>query len=471
MTTAPRAFEAGGGLHATPEQHPEMPIAAVLLAAVPAPPPDAYDGLHSAILSPGDLNGDGMADVVAAERRHARGFGAGRGHCGNRVYALSGADGTLLWARAAPGGFGSALTDAGDLDGDGVHDVAVARSQVYERAPVLVLSGATGEVILTVRAPAGVADMGRALAGGRDATCDGIPDLLVGARGQALIVDGVTGRAVASVAFVAGEIKHPDGGTSTGTIPRIRPTVHGTDGLLLAQPAAEAPYLGCGVAWLPDQDGDGRAEVAVGSVELFLMPLGRTYVVASADPERTLILSNAGWSLEVLDDVDGDGSPELAASTPAVDVAVYGLDDGRSVWRLSYTEHYGNQGTSLAGLPDVDGDGAPELLLGAHESGTECGFAAIYSGRTGASLRGSFELPSIEEVRDPESWNDGCRSALDAAALPDLDGGGAPEMAVHLAPPGEVRVLSTTDGSVRWIVALEPLAAAAQELGSTPERD
>jgi hypothetical protein len=423
-------------------------------------PADVNDGLHSAILSPGDLDGDGRADVVAAERRPAKTLG-GTGSGGSRVYALSGADGSLLWSRAQTGVLGSVLADAGDLDGDGVHEVAVAGSETFGRAPVLVLSGATGKVVLRVPALDGVVGMGRSLAAGRDATCDGIPDLLVGARDQALIVDGATGLAVASVGLVEREIKHPDGGRSTGTVPRIRPTLRGADGVLRAQRPAANTFLGSGVAWLPDVDGDGRAEVAIGSCELFPIPMGRTYVVPSADPGRSLTLPSAGWCLLALEDVDGDGSPELAASTPAVDLGVFQLDDGKRVWRLGFDCSANSEGGSLDALPDLDGDGAPELLLGAGETGEDCDidFAAIHSGRTGASLR-----PPLE----PALWDARCRSGLDAAGLPDLDGDGAPEVAVHVARLNEVRVVSARDWSLRWIVALDQLPA--RELGAEEGR-
>jgi hypothetical protein len=228
---------------------------------------------------------------------------------------------------------------------------------------------------------------------------------------------------------------------------------------LRAPPGAPGFFFSCSVAWLPDEDGDGLAEVAIGSSDWGDLAHGWTYVLFSADQEHRLTLPSTGWCLEVLDDVDGDGSRELAASSPSFEVCVFGLDDGLPVWRVGSDGYMYGQGSSLDALPDLDGDGAPELLLGANETGFDCdpGFAAIYSGRTGAGLRPPLAPVPLDERLEPLPWKVGCTAGLDAAAMPDLDGDGALEVALHVSQLGEVRVVSTRDWSVRWRVALAGL--------------
>ncbi|MEO1088796.1 MAG: integrin alpha, partial [Acidobacteriota bacterium] len=99
----------------------------------------------------GDQNGDGVFEVVtSAVGARAKGGDAQDGGANaGRVYVYSGKDGALLWARGGEAGWrlGRGVEAAGDVDGDGLEDV-VASAPGGDRA--VIFSGATGETVLTL---------------------------------------------------------------------------------------------------------------------------------------------------------------------------------------------------------------------------------------------------------------------------------------------------------------------------------
>ena len=106
--------------------------------------------------------------------------------------------------------FGAALASVGDVNGDGVPDLAVGvpnydRVDLFDQGQVVVFSGATGSLLRTLqdRSLHAGGQFGRALAGVGDVNDDGVPDLAVGAplrdvesccdQGQVVVFSGVTG--------------------------------------------------------------------------------------------------------------------------------------------------------------------------------------------------------------------------------------------------------------------------------------
>jgi len=369
---------------------------------------DSFDHFGIGLAALGDLDGDGFGDLaVGATGDDDGGQDQGAvwvlrldsiGQVLARTKVREGGGG--FGGDLAPGdGFGAALARLGDLDGDGVTDLAVGApgddgAGTSSGAVWLLFLNSDGSVKserrLGADALAGETgdQLGSALAGLGDLDGDGTFELAVGAPGD------------------------DDGSTNLGAIWILSLDPAGT---LVAQRKISATaggfagnlqghaLLGSALSALGDLDGDGTVDLAVGAPGspfvannpvtwiLFLNPDG----TVRTEQELPVVDSAA---LAATGDLDGDGHTELAVGNRNDEdgggpdlkaegcegpfmlgsVTILFLDaDGTVKHTQKISETQGNLGevigchahfgSAVAGLGDQDGDGRPDLAVGAPE--------------------------------------------------------------------------------------------------------
>ncbi|MBI5432793.1 MAG: VCBS repeat-containing protein [Planctomycetes bacterium] len=302
---------------------------------------------------------------------------------------------------------GAAVADAGDVDGDGVHDQLLGSPVVTGALGHAALySGSDGHELFawtgsdTRFGPAG--------AGGGDGNGDGRPDVVVGAPSlaRAYVYSGADGSSILTLAPA-----FPD---ATG-------------------------YLGWALAALGDLDGDGRAEILVGSWNEWASggpEAGAVRVMSGASGVELVKLYGPkpymqfGHAVSSAGDVDADGVPDWI-----VGARHDGTGAAGSVWVYSGATHallftrpgtLGSElGTSVAGVGDWNADGYADVASGAPGHAISAGRIVVYSGADGSELFAAVGAQS------------GNLFGLRLANAGDLDGDGRPDLLVGEpgAPP------------------------------------
>ncbi len=379
----------------------------------------------------GDLDGDGVTEVAIAAI-----FEPSGGSYAGRVYVYSGATGAQL---AVHDGteyelFGYSTAAAGDVNADGVPDYIVGAPGLRS-APepplgrAVVYSGADHSVIYELTPPARNF-FGGAVSGAGDLNDDGYDDFIVGAIGD----DAQRGRltaysgADASVLWSAtGEHAAHDG--------------HSGD------------LFGSAAGAVGDVNGDGVPDVSVGayganggrgnayvlsgvdgSVIHVLKPL------ADADVFGVFFASGAG-------DIDADGVNDVfvgdynAGRGPRAGTGAAYVFSGATGERLLVldAEETGDGFGPGRGIGDVNGDGHGDLIVAAYTSSAGApgaGKAYVISGADGTTLR------TITSTIAGDNFG------VDALGLGDVDGDGLTDYLVtadNASLDGTAYVIKGTD--------------------------
>ena len=407
----------------------------------------------------GDLNGDGVGDLLVGAPRQDVGGNTFQG----QAYVFSGADGSLLWTLDHPNPqafaqFGRALAGVGDLNGDTVPDLLVAaRFQDVggnaDQGQAYMISGADSSLLATLDDPnpQAFAFFGERLAGVGDLNADGVPDLLVGARGQ-----DVGGNANQGQAFL----------------------FSGADGSLLRTLDHPNPQVfaefGSALAGVGDLNGDAVPDLLVGARRQDVGGngnQGQAYVFSGADGSllRTLDHPNPqasaffGFGLAGVGDLNADAVPDLLVAAFLQDVGgnanqgqayVFSGADSSLLATLDDPNPQASArfGLALAGVGDLNADAVPDLLVGAPVQNvggnSSQGQAYVFSGADGSLLR-TLDHPN------PQA---GALFGRALAGVGDLNGDAVPDLLVG-APLQDVGGNLNQGQAFLFLTALSPQQA------------
>jgi hypothetical protein len=417
----------------------------------------------------GDVNGDGIADLIVGGRGFAGGAYVVFGRTGAfpadlGLAMLDGSNGFQV-AQTPTGGVGFAVSAAGDLNGDGYDDIiAGAPFQDGDGAAYVVfghaggfsanidpatLTGAAGFKITVDSAGDYGAYGASAVASAGDVNGDGFDDLIIGARGfNSTPFNGSITEGAAFVVF--GHAGNFGAGLSVSSL-------NGTNGFRLT--GASGYSAGLSVAGIGDLNNDGFDDVAVNdSMGDGYVVFGKASGFAASQSLGSLTGAN-GFRIAVetagdrissvadAGDVNGDGIADLivgvgnSSATQSSAGSTYVVFGRGGVWgaTLNLGALTGANGFALRGVSssdfsggsargagDVNGDGYDDIIIGAggadpHGSGSGSAYVVLGRGAFTANVFLAGLSGSDGFVINGEAAGDGL-GTVDAAGDLNDDG-------------------------------------------------
>ena len=350
--------------------------------------------LGASAATAGDVDGDGRSDFVVS----APSFDAGETDEGivllfrGRTYLDTEPDWTAEGGQAGAH-FGECVSTAGDVNGDGYHDLLIS-------APMYVEDGGRGRVYCYLGSSGGLGaspswyartagllntEFGRSVATAGDVNGDGFDDILIGAplTDAGLDDEGCVWLYQGSAAGLSTTPAWMAGGNQVDC------------------------HYGHSVAGAGDVNADGYADVVVGA-PYFDTPLdaaGRVFLYrGSAAGLSTVPIvrdgleesEDFGWTVAGAGDVNGDGYAEILVGVPYYcggflyegrACLFYGQAAGIEAapsWVVYGEQASADCGESVATAGDVNGDGLSDVIVGCPGAGEdEDGRAKLYYGARG----------------------------------------------------------------------------------------
>jgi FG-GAP repeat len=340
------------------------------------------DNAGISIAAAGDVNGDGVADmIIGAPFTDPGGVNAAGsayvifGHTGAfaspiALSALDGSDGFAMNFNVDAGQAGFSVSSAGDLNKDGFNDVIVGAPFADPASNVnagssFVVFGHTGAFTPAIDLSALSGADGFAINGGNggersgfsvghagDFNGDGVDDLVIGAsstgfnNGATYVVFGHTGAFSAALEL---------------------PSLDGSNGMAI-NGAASGDFAGTSVSGAGDVNGDHISDIIIGAPQ--------------ADPGSAN--SNAGSAYVVFGHL---GAFPASMSLSAL--------DGSNGFTLNGINPSDQAGNAVSSAGDVNRDGVDDVIIGAFRTGNDAGAAFVIYGHISA-FSASMELSALD---------------------------------------------------------------------------
>jgi hypothetical protein len=372
-----------------------------------------------AVASAGDVNGDGLADLIVGSVAggsstysgasyvvfgKASGFGASLD-----LRALDGTDGFRIDGVAADDRSGVSAASAGDVNGDGFADLIIGAKGadphgaysgssyvVFGKAsgfaPTLDLSALDGSNGFRLDGVGAYDTSGSSVASAGDVNGDGFADLIIGAWSA-----DPNGGSSGSSYVVFGKAAGFDATLDLSTL-------DGSNGFRL-DGAAAGDESGWSVASAGDINGDGFADLVVAAV--------------AAGPHGAY----SGSSYVVFGKVSGfSASLDLSAL------------DGSDGFRLDGAAAFDESGYSVASAGDVNGDGFADLIIGAKgadPNGSDSGASYVVFGKA-SGFTATLDLSALDgsDGFRLDGVTAGDRSGYSVASAGDVNGDGLDDLMV-----------------------------------------
>ena len=381
----------------------------------------SYDTSGFSVSGAGDINGDGIEDLIIGAPG-ANFFNPNAPDTTGNVYVvfgnnngfsnelelsqLNGTNGFAIKGISAKDLTGSSVSSAGDVNNDGFADLIIGAREadpngldkagaahvVYGKAafdPTLNLSDLNGNNGFTINGIAAGNQTGTSVSSAGDINGDGIDDLIIGA----LYADpnGLNDAGVAYVVF-----------GQEGFSPNFDlNTLDGSNGFTIKGIAA-GNQTGSSVSGIGDFNGDGIDDLAIAA--------------PYADPNGNI---NAGTSIIF-------GS--LAGFPSNFDLNTLDGTNGFTIKGIAAGDLLGE---SLSGAGDVNGDGFQDIIVGALGANGYTGTSYVLFG-TAQPLSANFDLSQLNGTNGfaIEGINSGDVSGFSVSSAGDFDGDGFGDLLV-----------------------------------------